>query len=149
MIGRRVAAARFVGAQAVEVDDRDAARRIGQVAAVAVGMNAVAGLQLGDFLGRDVMLKAKEEGLKRLLVGLEIEGKVPARHGYEIFKDGKHAGHVTSGTISPSLKKAIAMAYVDKNLSEVGTKLTIKVRDRELNATVVPTPFYPGEPSKD
>lgn len=106
-------------------------------------------LKKGDFIGRDVLLKAKEEGLKRLLIGLEIEGKIPARHGYEVYKDGQQVGYVTSGTLSPSLQKAIAMAYVAMPYTANGTPLTVKARNRELNAVVVPTPFYPGDPSKD
>ncbi len=113
------------------------------------GLGWITKLTKGDFIGRDVMVRAKEEGLKRLLVGLEIEGKVPARHGYEVFKDGKKVGHVTSGTISPSLQKAIAMAYIEKPLSQVGTSLTIQVRNRELSAKVVPTPFHTGDPNRD
>ncbi len=113
------------------------------------GLGWITKLNKGFFLGRDVMQKAKENGLKRMLIGLEIEGKVPARHGYEVFKDGRKVGHVTSGTVSPSLQKAIAMAYVETNLAEIGTELTISVRNRELKARVVKTPFYPGDPSKD
>jgi aminomethyltransferase len=69
-------------------------------------------LQKGDFVGRDAMVKAKEEGFKRTLVGLTLEGRAFPRHGYDIAVDGKVCGHVTSGTVSPMLEKGIAMGYV-------------------------------------
>lgn len=112
------------------------------------GLGWITKLNKGDFNGRDVMLKAKEKGLARLLVGLEIEGKIPARHGYEILKDGQKVGVVTSGTFSPTLQKAIAMAYVDTRFIETGTALTVNARGRHLTAKVIPTPFYNGNPSK-
>ena len=112
------------------------------------GLGWITKLNKGDFNGRDVMLKAKEKGLARLLVGLEIEGKIPARHGYEILKDGKKVGVITSGTFSPTLQKAIAVAYVEKGLSANGTALTVNARGRSLSAKVIPTPFYNGDPSK-
>lgn len=112
------------------------------------GLGWITKLNKGDFNGRDVMLKAKEKGLSRMLIGLEIEGKIPARHGYDVMKDGRKVGVVTSGTFSPSLQKAIAMAYVEKDLSANGTALTVNARGRSLSAKVIPTPFYNGDPSK-
>ena len=112
------------------------------------GLGWITKLNKGDFNGRDVMLKAKEKGLSRMLVGLEIEGKVPARHGYEVMKDGKKVGVITSGTFSPTLQKAIAVAYVEKSLTANGTELTVNARGRSLSAKVIPTPFYNGDPSK-
>ncbi len=106
-------------------------------------------LHKGAFLGRDVLQKVKADGVKRKLVGMEIEGKVPARHGYEIFKDGNKIGVITSGTFSPSLQKAIAVGFVETSFADNGTSVVIKVRDRELSAKVVPTPFYNGDPSSD
>jgi aminomethyltransferase len=113
------------------------------------GLGWITKLNKGEFLGRDVLLKAKAEGLKRKLIGLEVEGKVPARHGYEIFKDGKNIGHVTSGTFSPTLQKAIAVAYVDTPFAVDGTLLKVNARGREISAKVIPTPFYQGDPSSD
>lgn len=112
------------------------------------GLGWITKLKKGDFNGRDVMLKAKEKGLTRLLIGLEVDGKIPARHGYEVMKDGEKVGIITSGTFSPTLQKAIAMAYVDTRFSEIGTTLTVNARGRSLTAKVIPTPFYNGNPSK-
>ena len=112
------------------------------------GLGWITKLNKGDFNGREVMQKAKEKGLTRLLVGLDIEGKVPARHGYEVMKDGEKVGIITSGTFSPTLQKAIAVAYVDTKYTEIGTSLTVNARGRSLSAKVIPTPFYNGNPSK-
>ncbi len=106
-------------------------------------------LNKGEFLGREILQKAKAEGVKRKLIGMEIEGKIPARHGYEIFKDGKKIGVVSSGTFSPSLQKAIAVGFVETEFSKDGTLLNVEARGRKLSAKVVPTPFYPGDPSSD
>lgn len=113
------------------------------------GLGWITKLNKGEFLGKDVMVKAKAEGLKRKLIGIEVEGKVPARHGYDVLKNGKIIGQVTSGTFSPSLQKAIAMAYVETPYAENGTALTVNARGRELSAKVIPTPFHNGDPSKD
>ncbi len=112
------------------------------------GLGWITKLNKGEFMGRDVMMKAKAEGLKRSLIGLEVEGRVPARHGYDVFKDGKKVGVVTSGTFSPTLQKSIAMAYVATGLTDVGTPLTIQVRGRDINARVCPTPFHNSDPTK-
>lgn len=94
-----------------------------------------------DFIGRDALLKVKEEGIKRRLVPIIAEKRAFPRKGYEITIDGKTIGEVTSGTVSPILEKPIAMAYVDKNYIEEGTKLNIKIRGKEIPATVVKLPF--------
>lgn len=79
------------------------------------GLGWVVKPQKGDFIGKKEMVAAKEKGLARKLVGLEILGKGIARAGYKVFSvDSQEIGVVTSGTLSPSLNKAIAVAYVDK-----------------------------------
>ena len=112
------------------------------------GLGWITKLKKGDFIGRAVIEKAKTGGLKRMLVGLEVDGRVPARHGYDVIKDGNKIGTVTSGTFSPSLQKAIAMAYVSKEWAAEGSSLEISARGRSLTARVVKTPFYDGDPSK-
>ena len=97
----------------------------------------------GDFLGKTEMLEAKEKGLKRKLVGLLITGKGIARPGYKVFSvDSEEIGEVTSGTLSPSLNQAIAVAYVDKPIAEIGTKLLVQMRNKMIEAEIVKTPFY-------
>jgi aminomethyltransferase len=95
-----------------------------------------------DFVAKDILVKQKEEGIKRKLVGLEmIERGIP-RHGYEILnKEGEIIGEVTSGTQAPSLQKAIAMGYVRLPYSKIGTEIFIKIRDKLLSSKVVKMPF--------
>jgi len=106
-------------------------------------------LKKGEFIGCEAILEAKTEGLKRKLIGLEIEGRIPARHGYDVMSKGNKIGTVASGTFSPTLQKAIATAYVELPFAENGTSLIVNARGRDVTARVVPTPFYPGDPSKD
>lgn len=95
-----------------------------------------------DFLGKSVMMAQKEAGLKRKLVGLEIVGRGIARHGYKVFSfDNKETGDVTSGTLSPSLNKAIAVAYVQPEMAKVGTSLYVEIHRKMVEAKVVQTPF--------
>ena len=97
----------------------------------------------GDFLDKDYMLKQKADGLKRRLCGFILEDKGVARHGYEVCDaEGNVIGYVTSGTVAPSVGKAIGMAYVAAPLYKAGSVIYIKVRDKLLKANVVKTPFY-------
>lgn len=97
-----------------------------------------------EFLGKAAMLAGKERGTQKL-VGLEVLGRGIARHGYKVFSfDKKEIGEVTSGTLSPSLNKAIAVAYVDAPLAEIGTDLFVGIRDKMIEAKVVKTPFVTG-----
>ena len=94
-----------------------------------------------EFLGRDVIAKVKEEGPKRRIAGLVVSGGV-ARHGHPVTSGGENVGVVTSGTFGPTVEKNIALAYVPTALSKVGTELAVRIRDKDVPATVVKTPFY-------
>jgi aminomethyltransferase len=94
-----------------------------------------------DFVGRDAIAKAKADGPSRRIVGLVVEGGVP-RHGHAVTKDGEAVGAVTSGTFGPTVGKNIALAYVPVAHASVGTALAVRIRDRDVPATVVKTPFY-------
>ncbi len=96
----------------------------------------------GDFMGRSILEEQKSSGVKRRLVGIEMSGRHIARHGYKVIYEGKAVGEVTSGTLAPTIKKAIALAYVAKDLSKVGQALEIEIRGRLYPATVVKKPFY-------
>ena len=96
----------------------------------------------GDFIGRSVLEQQKAEGVKRRLVGLEMSGRYIARHGYPVISNGETVGEVTSGTMSPTLGKAIALAYVPKALSKPGQALEVEIRGKTHPATVVKKPFY-------
>lgn len=98
-------------------------------------------LNKGEFTGRDVMLKAKQSGLKRKLVGMFLEGKAFPRHGYDIYVDGVKAGVVTSGTFSPIVDKGIAMGYVPISHAEEGKLVHVMIRNQSIPATVTKVPF--------
>jgi aminomethyltransferase len=95
-----------------------------------------------DFIGRSILEKQKAEGLKRRLVALEMSGRHIARHDYPVWFEGKEVGKVTSGTLSPTLEKAIALAYVPTNLAKIGQQLEVEIRSKNYSATVVKKPFY-------
>lgn len=95
-----------------------------------------------DFIGRSVLESQKASGIKRRLVGIEMSGRHIARHGYKVMYEGKTVGEVTSGTLAPTVGKAIALAYVAKDLSKVGQNLDIEIRGKLYPATVVKKPFY-------
>lgn len=94
-----------------------------------------------EFVGRDKIAKQKEEGPKRRIAGLVVEGGV-ARQGYDVVADGRAVGKVTSGTYGPTVAQNIALAYVPTELSKVGTALAVRIREKDVPATVVKTPFY-------
>jgi aminomethyltransferase len=95
-----------------------------------------------DFVGRAALEKAAADGPKRQLVGLVVEGRGIARHGYPVFVGDRRTGVVTSGTQSPTLGVPIAMAYVTPGDAEPGTMVDIEIRDARVPARVVPLPFY-------
>jgi aminomethyltransferase len=106
------------------------------------GLGWITKLGKGDFVGRNILQKQKEEGIKRKLVGFEMVDKGIPRHHYEICDaDGRAIGYVTSGTQSPSLGKAIGMGYVEVAHSSFDSAIYIKVRDKLLQAKVVKIPF--------
>lgn len=93
-------------------------------------------------IGREVFAKQRAEGVSRKLVGFVLEEKGVPRQGYEITTpEGEVIGNVTSGTMSPYLKKGIGMGYVDLEHAQPRTKIGIKVRNKILKAEVVKVPF--------
>jgi aminomethyltransferase len=107
------------------------------------GLDRFCKMEKSEFIGRDALEKAKAEGLKRTLVGLEMIERGIARDGYKVWDDhGKEIGYVTSGSYAPFLKKNIALAYVPPEHSGVGSTVKVEVRGQGVKAQVVPTPFY-------
>jgi aminomethyltransferase len=99
--------------------------------------------EAGDFLGAARILEELGGRLKRIRVGLKVEG-APARDGAEILNsEGAAIGKVTSGGFSPSLGQGIALGFVPPALAAPGTKLAVSVRGRVQPAEVVPLPFVP------
>lgn len=95
-----------------------------------------------DFIGAEPMRKLKAQGPARQLVGLELEGRRIARQHYKIFRGDRETGEITSGTLSPTLGKSIAMGYVASQNVAVGTDLDVELSGKRVPARVVPLPFY-------
>jgi aminomethyltransferase len=102
----------------------------------------IVGWNKTEFLGLETLREQKAHGVPRKIVGLEMVDRAIARHGHQVFHGGQPVGHVTSGTQTPFLKKAIGMAYVVPTLATPGTELEVDIRGRRAKAVVVPLPFY-------
>jgi len=94
------------------------------------------------FIGKEALEKQKAEGLKRKIVGFEMEGPGIPRHGYEVLSDGKSIGFVTTGYYSPTLKKNIGLAMVDIAYSEPGAAIDVQIRKNTVRARVISRKFY-------
>jgi len=96
----------------------------------------------GRFIGQDALEAVAKAGPKHRLVGFEVEGRRAARQGMGIHRGGEHVGHVTSGCLSPTLDKVIAMGYVPTELSAEGTEFEIDLGKARTAARIVKMPFY-------
>lgn len=94
-----------------------------------------------SFVGKEALLKVKEEGLKRKLVPLISEEKAFPRHGYDLVFNGKKVGQITSGTISPILDKPIALGYVAIDFAKEGTQINFLIRGKEIPSVITKLPF--------
>jgi len=99
-------------------------------------------LEKGNFLGREALVKQKQQGITRKLIGFEVKGRGIARDGYEILTGGSEKGWVTSGGPAPALNKNLGMCYLPLQLAEPGTAIEISVRGRPVEAVTIPMPFY-------
>jgi aminomethyltransferase len=100
----------------------------------------------GDFRGREAVAKVKEAGPERLLVGLASTDRQIPRHGMRVLDGERPVGEVTSGTFSPTLRRPVALAYVDTARAEPGTELTVDVRRRRGSVQVTRPPFVNASP---
>jgi len=99
-------------------------------------------LDKGEFIGREALLRQKQAGLQRQLVGVVLtEAGIP-RQGYKLVGGGGGIGEITSGTKSPTLGKAIGLGYVATAFKDIGTKLSVEIRAKTVSAEVVQLPFY-------
>ncbi|MFC1560196.1 glycine cleavage system aminomethyltransferase GcvT [Candidatus Margulisiibacteriota bacterium] len=106
------------------------------------GFSFAVKLEKESFVGKDALLKQKEDGILRRLVGIKMETKVIPRQGYSVFVADQQTGSVTSGTLSPTLNTPIAMCYVKTENAGVGQELNIEIRRKRYPAKVVALPFY-------
>jgi aminomethyltransferase len=95
-----------------------------------------------DFIGQEALIREKEEGLRKKLVGFEVEGRGIARHDHPVKVEDETVGRVTSGTLSPTLNKAIGLALVSP---EVEDRFEVVIRERPVEAHTVELPFYKRE----
>ncbi len=105
------------------------------------GLGWITKLKKNEFIGKDELLKVKENGMKRKLIPIISDGKAFPRKGYDITISGKKIGEITSGTVSPVLEKPIALAYVQTEYSPEGTNLNFSIRGKEIPAKVTKLPF--------
>ncbi len=95
-----------------------------------------------DFAGKPALTALWDRGIQNKLVGLEMTGRGIARHGYKVLCGGREIGIITSGTFSPTLNKAIALAFVNLDFSAPDTEMTVAIREALTPAKVVNIPFY-------
>ncbi len=96
----------------------------------------------GDFVGRDALVRQRESGLKRKLIGFHMTGRGIGRDGYEVWLDGAAAGWVTSGSPSPTLNRNIGMCYLPADRATPDQTIQIMIRNQPVDAVTAATPFY-------
>jgi aminomethyltransferase len=112
-----------------------------EITPLEAGLGWITKLEKPGFIGRDALLRQKQAGVPRRLVGFRMtEAGVP-RAEYPVFAGEREVGRVTSGTMSPSLRIGIGLALVETDLAAIGTTLQIGIRNRRVGAEVVKTPF--------
>lgn len=108
---------------------------------IEAGLGWITKFEKEEFIGKDSILKVKQNGPNRKLVAMTSDEKTFPRKGYEITVNNKKAGLITSGTVSPVLEKPIALGYVDKPYNVPGSQVNFKIRDKEFPAYVTKLPF--------
>src|SRR5256714_4297296 len=110
---------------------------------IEAGLGFFVDLKKPKFVGRDVLVNAKENGSPNRLVAFRMKSKgPPPRPHYSVWHEGERIGEVTSGSLSPSLNEGIGMAYLASAHAKVGTEIEIESRDRQLPAVIANKPFY-------
>jgi aminomethyltransferase len=106
------------------------------------GLGWIVKLAKGDFVGRDALLRQKEAGIPRKLVGFTFDERAIPRHGYPVFCQGAPSGVVCSGTMSPTLGTPIGTCYLPAASTAEGTAFVVEIRGKRIAARVVKPPFY-------
>lgn len=113
-----------------------------EISPIEASLSMFVKLDKPSFIGKEALAKQKAEGVKRRIVGLELEGNAIPRHGYPVEVDGKQVGEVTTGYRSISTGKSVAMAMIDKPYDKLGTQVEVRIRKKTFPATVVKKRFY-------
>lgn len=116
-----------------------------ELPAIGCGVSWTIKFDKGDFIGREALLKLKETGVSKKLVGLEVLDRGIIREGTKLQKAGVDIGWVSSGTKTPTLNKAIGLAFVNIEEALLGNEFFAVVRDKNLLVKIVPMPFYQRE----
>ena len=113
-----------------------------EISPVMAGLSMFCKFNKSEFIGREALLHQKEEGVKCRVVGLELEGRAVARHGYAVLCNGEKVGEVTTGYQSISTGKSVCMALVSTPYAKLGTQLEVQIRKRTFPCVVVKKKFY-------
>jgi aminomethyltransferase len=112
------------------------------------GLGWIVKLDKDDFIGRAALLRQKEQGITRRLIGFEMTGRGIGRDDYEVFLTDEQtkavapAGWVSSGGPSPTLNKNIGMCYLPSDRAQPGQRIQIMIRGQAVDAVTVRVPFY-------
>lgn len=107
------------------------------ISPIEAGLKFAVKMNKEDFVGKAALEKQIEEGQKRKIVGLEMLKKRIARHGFEVQKDGKKIGVITTGYLSPTLNKCIANALIDIEYAELGNEVDVIIREKPAQAKII------------
>jgi len=117
---------------------------------IEAGLGFFVDLTKSEFIGRDVLVKTKENGPRERLVPFKMKDKgPPPRPHYSVFENGERIGEVTSGTLSPSLNWGVGMAYVSAPHAKIGTEIDIEIRGQKFPATIEKKPLYKKRSTAD
>ena len=112
-----------------------------QINPLEAGLSMFVKLDNDDFIGKEALVKIKEEGTTRKIVGLEISKGI-AREGYTILVGEQEIGYITTGYKSPTVGKSIALALIDKTHAIMGNNVLVQVRKKQIPATIISKRFY-------
>ena len=110
---------------------------------IEAGLSIFVDLQKADFIGRETLVRQRQEGVKRRLVPFKMSGaSPPPRSHYAIYKDGQQIAETTSGSLSPTLKIGIGMAYIPTAYARINEQIEIDIRGRRFPATIEKKPLH-------
>jgi aminomethyltransferase len=112
------------------------------ISPVMAGLSIFCKLDKDEFIGKEAIEKQKTEGFAKKLVGIELHDRAIPRHGYDVLKDGKVIGYVTTGYHTISTDKSVCMALIDREFSKLGTEVEVQIRKKVFTGTVVKKKFY-------
>lgn len=113
-----------------------------EITPIEAGLGMFVKTDKAEFIGKDAIIKQKTEGVSKKLIGLEMADRAIPRHGYEVCSGDKVVGYVTTGYHAISVDKSVALALVETPCAEKGNKLSIHIRNKYFDATVVAKKFY-------